>query len=301
MGDSFDLEPLCSTGARPSRRSPTSSAGSPQYLKDCICDHLLVDCPPRLEEKDLDLAAVSIRGGSVYKVCNFSRRRYVKSFPTVGYWLSLVPVLPAFREAIGRFCCAVFPEVFGRYSSSGHDEANDRMGATTMLRFIEVAQGEDPMTRLRNLDLGFLPSFLEGANSGDWDEEEGEGEGFDRVAEPVTDDGAVTVRHDGEGVVTEPVRVDVRKARAPETVFRNLLRNPVVRRDLSREALVAPGEDGGVVAEGTRLSRAAQPGPTVDPAQIQALLSRVESLETELAALKKPARARTRKTTKPPE
>lgn len=286
MRDSVDLGPLMKYRRAAVEAFVDLVGGFAQYLKDCFCDHLLVDCPPRHEGKDLDLAVVSIRGGSVYKACNFSRRHYVKSFPTVGYWLSLVPVLPAFREVVGRFCCAVFPEVFGRYATSGHDEARDRMNATTVLRFVEMAQGEDPMTRLRNLDLDFLPGFLRGANSGDWDEDSG------RVVERTSGEGATAVRRDGEGTATEPAGAGVRRTRAPETVLRNLLKNPAVTRDLS-EALVTPGEDPGLVADRRR-------GRAVEPAQIEALLSRVESLETELAALKKPTRSRTRKKTEPP-
>jgi hypothetical protein len=274
MGDSFDLDPLVLYRRTAVEAFVDLVGGFAQYLKDCLCDHLLVDCPPRLKVKDLDLAVVSIRGGSVYKACNFSRRHYVKSFPTVGYWLSLIPVLPAFREVIGRFCCALLPELFGRYSTSGHDEANDRMNATSVLRFIEVAQGEDPMTRLRNLDFGFARWFLNGANSGDWDED------GERVAEPATEEGVATARADDEGIVTEPVRVDVTRSRALETVFRNLLKNPAVKRDLAE---------------------AVEPGPVVELAEIETLLSRVESLETELAALKKPTQPRARKTNKPSE
>ncbi len=296
MGNSFDLDPLMLYRRAAVEAFADLVGGFAQYLKDCVCDHLLVDCPPRLEVKDLDLAVVSIRGGSVYKVCNFSRRHYVKSFPTVGYWLSLIPVLPAFREVVGRFCCALLPELFGRYSTSGHDEASDRMNATTVLRFVEMAQGEDPMTRLRNLDLDFLPAFLKGANSGDWEEDDGS----ERVAEPATEEGVVNVRRDGEGIVAEPVRVDAPRARAPETIFRNLLRNPLVKRDLSREALVAPSEAPSVLSD-RRPGRTVEPEQVVEPAQLEALLSRVESLETELAALKKPTRSRARKATKPPE
>ena len=97
---------------------------------------------------------MSIRGGSVYKVCNFSRRRYVKSFPTVGYWLSLVPVLPALREALGEFCCRVLTEFFGRYSTADRADARDRVDPATLLRFIQVAQEEDPLGRLRTGGLG---------------------------------------------------------------------------------------------------------------------------------------------------
>lgn len=90
------------------------AGGLMQYLKDCFCDHLLVSCPECDEEDELYLGCVSIREGEVYKVCNFSRRKYVKSFPTVGYWLSLIPIAPLIDVAVERFCCLVLPDLFGR-------------------------------------------------------------------------------------------------------------------------------------------------------------------------------------------
>ena len=87
-----------------------------QYLKDCLCDKFLVRCPDEDADGTLSLACVSIRDRQIYRVCNFSRRRYVKSFPTVEYWLSVVPVLPLLRRAFDEFCAQILPSVFGRYT-----------------------------------------------------------------------------------------------------------------------------------------------------------------------------------------
>ena len=89
-----------------------------QYLKDCLCDHLLVDCPECGRDDKIYLACVQIREGSVYKICNFSKRKYVKSFPTVEYWLSAVPVLPLIGKAVEKLCCAILPDWFGDYRAS---------------------------------------------------------------------------------------------------------------------------------------------------------------------------------------
>jgi hypothetical protein len=148
-GDSFGLGPLTTYRRAAVEAFADLLGGFVQYLKDCICDHLLVklaECP---EDKDLDLAAISIRGNSVYKVCNWSRRRYVKSFPTIGYWLSMVPVLPFLRDVIGRVCCAILPEYFRRYDTAGHDSANDRVPSEAILRLLGIAQEEDPLSLLR--------------------------------------------------------------------------------------------------------------------------------------------------------
>lgn len=145
----FDLEPLVAY-----RRAAVESfsdllGGFLQYLKDCFCEHLLVKERQRTGTADLDLAAVSIRAGSVHKVCNWSRRRYVKSFPTMGYWLSVVPVIPAVREAVGRLCCSVLTEYTSKFSTADDDDARDRLPTDAILRLLEIAQQQDPMSQVR--------------------------------------------------------------------------------------------------------------------------------------------------------
>jgi hypothetical protein len=300
MGDEFDLGALLEYRHAAVDAFADLVGGLAQYLKDCLCDHLLVNCPPHLENKDLDLVAVSIRGGSVYKVCNFSRRRYVKSFPTVDYWLSLVPVLPMLREAIAEFCCKVLTDSFGTYSAAGRANQNDRLNAARMLQFLRVVQDEDPVSRLRALHLGGFSTFLRGANTGDW--------GTALAAEPTPEPAPEQPEqpNGGGGFVRPPIFT------APAThelILRNLLRNPVVTEDLSlvrAQPLIAKA---GVVPVTEAVAQPvvqpmAQPvaeavaQPVVgSPEHLEALVSRVASLETQLAALDKPA-ARTRRTAK---
>jgi hypothetical protein len=105
--------------------------GALQYFKDCFCDHLLVKCASCDEDDQLFLACISIRNNEVYKVCNFSKRKYVKSFPTVGYWLSLVPIVPLLHWVVEKFCCAALPEYFGVLNApqpSGTFVANPNSG-----------------------------------------------------------------------------------------------------------------------------------------------------------------------------
>ena len=85
-----------------------------QYLKDCFCHHLLVKCPTWEEDDKIYLACVEIRDNKVYKICNFDKRKYVKSFPTVDYWMSLVPILPAIRWAVEKLCCSVMSDFFDK-------------------------------------------------------------------------------------------------------------------------------------------------------------------------------------------
>lgn len=88
-------------------------AGLLQYLKDCFCDHLLVKCPDCDDEK-LYLAKVEIKSHEVYNICNFDKRKYVKTFPTVSYWLSLVPIMPFVKKAVSSICCSILPDLFGK-------------------------------------------------------------------------------------------------------------------------------------------------------------------------------------------
>lgn len=93
------------------------AGGFLQYLKDCLCDHFLVNCPTCQTGDKLYLAVISIKNRQVHKICNFSLRKYVKSFPTIEYWLSLVPILPLVSKAFEVFCCAALPNFFGRQNA----------------------------------------------------------------------------------------------------------------------------------------------------------------------------------------
>jgi hypothetical protein len=287
MGDEFDLEPLLAYRHAAVEAFADLVGGLAQYLKDCVCDHLLVRCPPRQENLDLDLAAVSIRGGSVYKVCNFSRRRYVKSFPTVGYWLSLVPLLPMLRELLGEFCCWVLTENVGRYSTAARADTEDRVDAAQMLRFMQIAQEEDPLSQLRAFNLRGTTSFFRGANTGNWEDD------TSRKTPPQPAADGSTPTTGTPTIPTQPPRHEI--------ILRNLLRNPVVREDLgivraqpSLTAAESTPAEAGTAPEGTGSEPA-----TVSPEHLQALVERVSSLETQLAALQTPTTRKRR--TKPDE
>ncbi|MGH7392387.1 MAG: DUF6519 domain-containing protein [Candidatus Rokuibacteriota bacterium] len=81
--------------------------GFGQYLKDCFCDKFLVACPDGGPDDKVYLGGVEIRNRQVYNICNFTRRRYVKSVQHWEYWLSTVPVLPLLKKAVADFCCRV--------------------------------------------------------------------------------------------------------------------------------------------------------------------------------------------------
>ncbi len=77
------------------------------YLKECFCDQYLIDCPECGPDDKIYLGVVEVRNGQVYHICNFTKRKYVKSFSTYGHWLSTVPILPIVKKAFAEFCCQV--------------------------------------------------------------------------------------------------------------------------------------------------------------------------------------------------
>lgn len=87
-------------------------SGLLQYLKDCFCNHLLIHCPECDENDKVYLGCLSLRDGEVYNICNFTKRKYVKTFSSISYWLSLIPIGPLVTWAIEQFCCMVLPNLF---------------------------------------------------------------------------------------------------------------------------------------------------------------------------------------------
>jgi DNA-binding beta-propeller fold protein YncE len=78
-----------------------------QHLKDAFCGRFIIDCPQCNEKDRVYLGTVRIKGRRVYRICNFNKRRYVKTFRTWGYWLSTIPILPALKTSFAKFCCTV--------------------------------------------------------------------------------------------------------------------------------------------------------------------------------------------------
>jgi Family of unknown function (DUF6519) len=122
-----------------------------QYLKDCLFDHFLVRRHEPTGAETLYLACVSIRDGEVYRVCNFSRRRYVKSFPTVGYWLSVIPLAPLFKRWFSQIACAVLPEWFSGLSVQDDSDAEDRVSVEQLQQLLAWAQSSDVLGRVREV------------------------------------------------------------------------------------------------------------------------------------------------------
>ena len=141
-----------------------------QYLKDCFCHHFLVKCP-ECDDEVLYLATVEIRDNEIYKICNFNKRKYVKSFPTMGYWFSLIPIWPLLKKAMAEFCCAVLPNWFDDYretvvrrpdvSVGASQPSRNFVAASTTRQSVQTYQRTDikAVTRNQTRDITFAGSL----------------------------------------------------------------------------------------------------------------------------------------------
>lgn len=118
-----------------------------QHVKDCFCDHLLVNCPECDEEDKVYLAEISTYNGRVRKVCNFSRRKQVKTFPKVDYWLSLFPVEALLDYAVEQVCCLVIPDLFTRIKTPSFTNIK----GVTMRESVASFQRTSAQTIMQNL------------------------------------------------------------------------------------------------------------------------------------------------------
>lgn len=93
-----------------------------ENLKDCFCNLLLPTCAScdrsAPEGTGVGLACVTIQNGVVTQICNLEKRKIVKSFSTVGYWLSLIPVIPLVKVMMEKFCCLALPAIFSKWAVS---------------------------------------------------------------------------------------------------------------------------------------------------------------------------------------
>ena len=105
-----------------------------QHMKDCLCEHLRVNCPVCADNDVIELAAVDIREGKVYHICN-SRRREVVTFPKLNYWLSAIPVIPVLNCLVREFCCLVLPDFFKPATAT--TAVKDTITASSMLKMRE--------------------------------------------------------------------------------------------------------------------------------------------------------------------
>jgi hypothetical protein len=75
------------------------------YLVDCLCLSLLPPCPDTPQEDRLILACLTIRDDKIVHICHYEGRRQIMSFPTLAYWLSILPVGSTLASFFRDLCC----------------------------------------------------------------------------------------------------------------------------------------------------------------------------------------------------
>jgi hypothetical protein len=87
-------------------------SGLLQYLKDCFCNHLLIHCPECTGDEKVYLGCLTLREGAVYNICNFTKRKFVKTTESIAYWLSIIPIAPLVGWLVEELCCLILPNYF---------------------------------------------------------------------------------------------------------------------------------------------------------------------------------------------
>jgi hypothetical protein len=86
-----------------------------ETLKDRFCEELLIDCPTCTERDEVFLGCLELDENiRVQRICALEHRKYVHTFRSVEYWLSLIPIQRLLTLAIQRFCCSDIADRFGR-------------------------------------------------------------------------------------------------------------------------------------------------------------------------------------------
>jgi len=90
-----------------------------QAILDCICRAFLPRCPDVPCDDRVELACVTVKNGRILAICNHSCRRYAGAFPSMIYWMSIVPLVPLFARLLAMLCCQ--PDLLRRNSPVVND------------------------------------------------------------------------------------------------------------------------------------------------------------------------------------
>jgi len=136
-------------------------------VKDCFCEHLLIDCPPEKcdDTKDtvwlgcLEMEVAPDGSHRVLRICSLEKRMYVLSPRLIRYWLSYVPILPLLGRVVERFCCfdvTKFIESQIKIPPEGQPDTTKCDGLEPLLGF-RFSQVKQPFTNVAMSNLNKLP------------------------------------------------------------------------------------------------------------------------------------------------
>ena len=142
-----------------------------EYIQYCICSSFLPPCPELVCDPRVPLATVTVRKDAngicrVVRVCNLGKRRFLITFPILGYWFSfaVAPLRQLFRKVLERICCVPFvdprrglrsdqnPILSSRASLSESREKVFAATAPTQDRGFKAFAGQVWENRTRNVD-----------------------------------------------------------------------------------------------------------------------------------------------------
>ena len=96
-----------------------------QTLKNRFCDQLLIDCPSCSEKDVIYLGCLDLDANArVRQICEVEHRKYVHTFRTVEYWLSIIPIQQVIKLATEMFCCFDIPEWFKKIRLPNENDPN---------------------------------------------------------------------------------------------------------------------------------------------------------------------------------
>jgi hypothetical protein len=78
------------------------------YLLDCICSQLLPPCPKDPGDLRLILASVCVSNGEITEICNWKGRKIVPTWPTILWWLSILPIQKLLSMLVQKLCCGEY-------------------------------------------------------------------------------------------------------------------------------------------------------------------------------------------------
>jgi hypothetical protein len=92
-----------------------------EYIRSCLCSALLPPSPDPAASNCVPLATITIRKRDckIMRVCNWSVRKFVTTFPNLQYWLSFLPFVRSLRQLIEDGCCPPFPSLDSAGLSAG--------------------------------------------------------------------------------------------------------------------------------------------------------------------------------------
>jgi len=133
--------------------------GFVQYLKDGFCYLLLRPCPECGGDETIGLAVITVQDQKVFKICNLSGRKYVKTFPNVAYWLSIVPIFPILKYLLSTWCCSIVSQFLAPKQPSGSSSPGTTLTGLPFGTFTDLAN------RLKGASIGAVLSGINRALS----------------------------------------------------------------------------------------------------------------------------------------